>query len=44
MRVMLNLERTSPSDQMLYGGFEGTIEVQQAIAFCAAVRNWAARL
>jgi hypothetical protein len=42
MRVMLNLGKTVPSEHTLYGGFQGTIDVQQAMAFCAAVRNWAA--
>lgn len=37
--IMLNLGENALSHSSVYGGFEGTIDVQEAIAFCGTVRN-----
>jgi hypothetical protein len=42
VRIMLNLSEKALSHKSVYGGFEGTIDAQEAIAFCEAVRRLAA--
>jgi hypothetical protein len=38
--VLLKIGNTPASGSRVYGGFQGEVEVREALTFCQALRDW----